>query len=330
MRGVVVFDNFVSVSEENAIETIYLRDLEKATIKILPTLGEFDDFVGISPDRTKLLYRYWDKDTLRLALTDAGGKPLTDFDNRLTGGSWDYYNWQNNENIRAVQQELALEIVIPGLYNPFTQEYKNLRTDWPDVHFGEKPDDWEVDGPAISLGTYKGANIVYDPSITRVVYPKNKGFVSLTDVATGEELARAHFRGWGKDPRWSPDGENLVLIARVKDDSTRHSDEFFIVSRDGGEFKRLTYLTNIFEEMTIVKYAWSPNGEQIVFLFNPDTVFNTQYTQLEDIELQSEVALLDIKTGAITTLCFPSISVRTYLYGGAGAINFTDSAGICG
>lgn len=74
--------------------------------------------------------------------------------------------------------------------------------------------------------------------------------------------------------------------------------------------------------MTIVKYAWSPNGEQIVFLFNPDTIFNTQYTQPEDIELQSEVALLDIKTGAITTLCFPSISVRTYLHGGAGAINF--------
>lgn len=103
MRGVVVFDNFVPVSVERAIETIYLRDLEKATIKILPTLGEFDDFVGISPDHKKLLYQYWSKDDLRLTLTDAGGKPLIDFENGLGKENWYYLNWQDEETLRVAR-----------------------------------------------------------------------------------------------------------------------------------------------------------------------------------------------------------------------------------
>lgn len=322
LHGIAVFDNLVPISVENAIETIYLRDLEKSNIKALPTQGPFENFFGISPDHQKLLYEYGSlsNNDYRLIVADSSGKTLADFDNRLNGGRWDYFNWQDNESIRVVQHEPNM--VIPGLYNPFTQEYKSLRTDWPDIYVGDRLRNWKLDDPAIAVGDNEGANIVYDPYITRVVYPKNGEIVSLTDVETGKELASIHLPHWGKIPRWSPDGKNLVLIASTKADSAEALDEFFIVSRDGSEFKQLTYLSDIFEQITIVKYAWSPNGKQIVFLFNPDTVFNTEYTQPEDIELQSEMAILDVNTGAVTTLCFPSISVETYLYGGAGAVNF--------
>jgi len=310
LHGIAVFDNLVPLSVESAIETVYLRDLEKSTIKILPTLGPFEDFIGISPDRKKLLYEYDSQSTddYRLAVADSSGKSLVNFDNRLNGDRWDYFNWQDGESIRVVQHEL--DMAIPKLYNPFTQEYKSLRSDWSDLYVGDNSPEWELDDPAIAIGAYKGANIVYDPSITRVVYPKNGEIVSLTDVETGSELASAHFLHWGKTPRWSPDGENLVLIARVN-----ASDEFFSVSKDGGEFKQLTNLGSSFEKITVVKYAWSPNGEQIVFLFNTDTV------DIKDVGMQSELAILNVKTNEIANLCFPSISAITYL---EMDVNFVD------
>jgi dipeptidyl aminopeptidase/acylaminoacyl peptidase len=247
-------------------------------------------------------------DEYRLAVTDSTGKVLVDFDNRLDKDYWSYYNWQSNETIRAVMLPTDSDKTLPKLYNPFTKEYRPLRTDWPDVYIGGGLD-WKLDWLAVSTMYYEGSNIVYDPSLTRVVYPKNGEIVSLTDVETGKELASHHLSGWGKLPRWSPNGKKLVLIASASADSTKASDEFFIVSKDGGEFKRLTYLTNTFEQVAISEYAWSPDGEQIAFLLNTasgnPTVEGTQ----------SELAILDVKTGEITSLCFQAISAVTHLGG---------------
>jgi Tol biopolymer transport system component len=290
--------------DTNLDRTIFLYDMTISREKILSPLGWISSVGSVSPDRHYLLYEYdsGTDDGNRLVVVDYAGTVIRDFDNRVLPESWwDYYQWQTNDTLRVVVLDLGKRRALPRLYNITTEDYMPLKTDWPYVYKGENLD-WGLDREAIRFSSSDGANIVYDPAITRVVYPKRGQTVSLTDVETGQELASIELPLWGRLPRWSPDGQNLVLIASMDPKAAPGHDEFFIVSRDGPEFKRLTHLTEKLETAHISEYAWSPDGSQIAFWLNTEAGDPT----LEGT--QSELAILDVASGEITKLCIQGIS----------------------
>ena len=286
----------------NSITTAFLYDFAANDLLTIRVPGELMKAIGVSPDGQYLLYKYdsGTDDEYRVAVTDYTGTVISDFDDRILPEIWwSYYQWQSKDILRVVV--LLKNQTLPRIYNVFTQDYMPLKTDWPYAHKG-KGVEWGLDERAMSSLYYDGANIVYDPSITRVVYPKRGQTVSLTDVETGQELASIELPLWGRLPRWSPDGQNLVLIASMESKGVPGRDEFFIISRDGPEFKRLTHLTEKLETVHVSEYAWSPDGSQIAFWLNADA----DDPNLEGT--QSELAILDIASGEITKLCIEGIS----------------------
>ena len=197
------------------------------------------------------------------------------------------------------------ETLSARILNPFTQEYAPLRTDWYGVYAPKNTAEnklvhWKFDNHATEFGYIHGANIFYDPSLTRVLYPKDNNVVSLVDVENETEIASAQFEDWGKLPTWSPDGQFLSIVSHEG-----NADEFYLISRDGGEFQKITNLSEELNFGSISEVVWSPDSKQIVFWLN------TIPGELED-GAQSELAILDIRSRQVTRLCIPGISNYAY------------------
>jgi hypothetical protein len=308
LQGVAVFDHL----SQDLITTIFLQDFETATTTNLRADPyRVANFWDVSPNRKYVLYQY-DRGTgndldYRLIVADARGQTIQDFDNEFSRERASYYNWQNSENIRAVSTYNTPQGsgIVPGIYNPFTKEHWVLKTDFTDCVGVDI--DWGLDWFALSTLRLQGTNLVYDPVLTRVLYPKNDEIVSLADAETGDELANIRLPNWGRLPKWSPDGSYISIIGSAKSDGTKPSEEFYIVSRDGGEFKRFTHFSNSFDQSAIADYSWSPDGKKIAFW---------SYTGAGDPSAegtQSELMILDVTTGEVTNLCVQGISAVTHL-----------------
>jgi hypothetical protein len=259
----------------------------------------------VAADGKHLVYNYQtpsgEKEYIRVM--DSSGKLLAEFNPHYEGLWASYFSWQNERELRIVTKNLSQVYV--RLVDPFTQEVTLLKTDWerayhPDDPFKDSVANWKFDRDATDRGYVYGANVLYDPTLTRVVFPKEGDEVALIDVQSGEELAHANFANWGSLPIWSPDGEYLTILNR---EGT--VDNFYLVSRDGKEFERITDFVREFDFVSIPEYTWSPDSQRIAF-----------WLKLEDDGqqdgAQSELAILDIPTRQVTRLCIQGISSIAY------------------
>ena len=70
-------------------------------------------------------------------------------------------------------------------------------------------------------------------------------------------------------PHWSPDGQWIVFTAAPSYEDTTPRPELWLVNPDGTELKRLTSTISTVEWVP----AWSPDGTQIVFIRDRQTVW---------------------------------------------------------
>lgn len=168
----------------------------------------------------------------------------------LVGG-----NWISDEYIRHLKL-INREQYQPLVINIQTGESLQLRMEFPDM---EDRIGWETEGIWLYYQGGKIAGVIYDPSLTRVVYPKKGSFISLYNVQEDREQAAIKMEGGA--PIWSPDGRYFTF----KGWEQRAPREIYIISRDGDQFMPLTYLSKHYPQLLFGSYSWSPDSQKIAF-----------------------------------------------------------------
>lgn len=265
----------------------YLLDLSTMDMKTL--LGEKDEksiFWTVSPDRKWLAYYLLSSE--ELIVENIGGKeqPITHH--------WEQHwvailQWLDNQN---------LLISLGGAYsvfNPFTGERRGLVNDFQYY--------------AVPYGV--GANwwgVVYNPSLTRAVYPSDPAFVNangefgkivLWNMQTNKFVTSlsSFSNPWGWEPVWSPNGKELIIaLGQEGPPGSSVYNELYKVSLDGQQTK-LTYINAIHSKWSMIShYSWSPDARQIAFWL--------------DINLGTQLAILNLDTMLVTNYCIDLANVE--------------------
>jgi len=119
--------------------------------------------------------------------------------------------------------------------------------------------DWDAENPQLALNS---AEPIISPrwspdgsKLAYVSFESKKPVVYVHNLATGERLPVANFRGSNSAPAWSPDGQQLAVSLTLDGMS-----QIYIVPSRGGAPRRLTSSNSIDTEP-----AFSPDGRSVYF-----------------------------------------------------------------
>lgn len=289
LKGVIVYNGDYNSSA-------YLRNQEIDETYLFPR-EEGDRLLGfaVSPDGKWVMYDHYSETTKedRLVIATAKGEPIQSqvVDPRFL--------WQWFDNQRLIHLGFLEDGThVLQLLNPFTGERQDLQADFPDSEmFPSNPGfppypNWDYS---------KGGSPVYDPTLTRVVYPgtaieKNEEWpIIIWDVKSGQPVAQFVTKDyWGETPLWTPDGKQFVFATKLHSkDSYPPANEFLAIGRDG-EVRELTHFAESFAETRITdNYSMSPDGKLLAFWIS------AQPSPFEEAQL----AVLEIDTGLVTNYC---------------------------
>ena len=289
LKGTIVYnnnDNTDAFLWNNDTKNVYRFPREEGD-----RLLEFD----VSPDRKHIAYWHTSNAKDELVIATADGQPI-----------WSqvidsyYWKWFDSERL--------IGLVIPQnakpslfLLNPFTGQRQELQVDYPDSRlFSNDPTDyWRYSN---------GGSPIYDPTLTRVLYPvcdsqcqdkliRGEGGwpVALWDIETSQVIARIMtMDSYGDTPVWAPDGKQFIIATNIDPNQRNLSArEFFAMSREG-QLRQLTHFMDDYEEVDIPdSYSLSPDGKLIAFWI---TAKPSQYEG-------ARLAILNIETGEVTNYC---------------------------
>ena len=260
-------------------------------------------YFDVSPDWKHVVYLHISNSQDKLVIATADGRRVWS-EIQMTDSY--YWNWFDNE--RLIGSVLPLNGTRSlFLLNPFTGEKQELRVNYPDSKlFSNDPI-----GQAFHWRFRNGGLPVYDPTLTRALYPEcdsqcqdqiNRGSsakpIALWDLETNQVIARMMtMDDYGKTPVWTPDGRQFIIATNMSlDKNDFYGSEFFAISRDG-ELRQLTHFMDSYEVVNISNsYSLSPNGKLLAFwIATVPGRYKGTY-----------LAVLNIETGAVINYCIQS------------------------
>lgn len=303
LKGVMVYIGDIG----NYNFVVYLQNQEMNETHTLPR-EEGDRLLNfeVSPDGKWIMYDHFSEKTQenRLVIATAKGEPIW---SQIVDSSI-LWRWFDNE--RLIRREfLGNDTYALQLLKPFTGEIQNLPVDFP--NFEEDVNPGFLSFPIWSFS--KGGYPVYDPTLTRVVYPGTADHgneewpIIIWDVKAEKQAAQFVTKDfWGGTPFWTPDGRQFVISSKLNSqDPFPPANEFLAISRDG-EVRQLTHFTKYFDETWIANnYSMSPNGKLVAFW---------AFAQPGPFE-NAQLAVLDIDTGATTNYCIKGDPFLLNAYG---------------
>jgi dipeptidyl aminopeptidase/acylaminoacyl peptidase len=268
----------------------YLLDMETGVQSPLPKGdGEYLLDFTVSPDGKWLAYRRSTDDATWLVITTADGSQLITFPWEEAWLGIERWLDENRISLWGENWESAHRIIL----NPFNGEHQEISGDYPDMDISSWPPVW---GP------------VYDPTLTRVVYPRlngdemNRQRIVLWDLQANQAIAylssnQASIHGsYGGMPVWAKDGQRFIMALDEFMDAPSAM-ELYSTTREG-KTTRLTNLTSYYSSiLEINRYAWSPDEKYIAFWLNYGWA---RFTTDEVL------AVLDMETLEVTNYCIPN------------------------
>ena len=301
----VTVEGLVVMSGEIWLNPSYLLEVMSGRQIILPE--KTDDVIRsmhVSPDRQRLAHV---QDSFHpisslLVITGIDGQPLLTI---LWEDSWrQVAGWFDNERLWISRKRGESENDALILLNPFTGKQEALPADFPD-NTG-----WIHPGPRWRW--FNASATIYDPTLSRVLYPSGFAKLILWDVQANTEIAVVtRTSSVNVPPKWSPDGQRFLISGPSALNTSQpltaadaDRQELFSVSREG-EVRRLTYLTDIYDEVRFGDYAWSPDGRYVALSLVADP---NAYPDLYPTTgfIYGRLAVLDIVTGEVTDYCVPN------------------------
>jgi Tol biopolymer transport system component len=233
----------------------------------------------VSPDGKriaywKILYSNEKRQIARsIIIEDANGNILKELSGDVE--TWKTFYWLDNQRIVIGMDGQ------PYVLNPFTGEGYDLSKWYAQSPGGLKTIPvWDVNG-------------IFDSQLSRLFYIQEDDTLLLWDLKIHQILVRINPNSsFSSDdqPKWAWDDSEIVL-GRASG-AENQGEELFSVSRDG-KINQLTELSKEYHQVAILKFNWSPNGQNIAFFFRDKSKENNV----------SQFAVLNRKTLKIINFC---------------------------
>ncbi|MGC1375558.1 MAG: hypothetical protein WA821_05010 [Anaerolineales bacterium] len=286
----------VVVVQGQGSRTITLLDLQTGGRQSLDGKASF--IMAVSPDQRQLAYTSFLKGPLQIV--DSSGAPVAN--QPLPQGWVGVVRWIDMDTLlmeKFAEEGDYYRNASSIVYHFKTGEQQELPPNYPGMDLAT----------IFQWGNYSYTRTVYDPSLSRVIYP---GLV-LWDIQNNRQIIELHQgldRISSSAPQWSQDGsffiaavppqaEVLGTLYKNVTDSLPYKGgyELMRVTRDGA-IQRLTTLTTQFNAGEEA-FSLSPDEKRIAFWLVPD------YGVDSASRTPKSLAILDMESGEITDLGIP-------------------------
>ncbi len=294
---------FEDVKGSSGYGSLYQYDVKTGDVSIL-TKDASGFSSSVSTDREWLAYkeaRQSNPEDAKLVIMNARGKKEKEI---LWQKHWDSIaEWLDNKRLW-----ISLSGGYPWplfLLNPFTYVHKTFSPDFPYI-YKDPP-------PYLYLwGQFNVNETIYNPALTRVVYPERLGekdSIVIWDMKKGKRIARINPNNFfSSKPAWSTNGKQFIINMDIttKSHSGNESYEELFSINQKGEAQRLTYLLNVFKQVSMGGIGWSPDQRSIAFLAFTDPDEHTKTYPETDRGNYPRLFIYNTISGEVTDYCIPT------------------------